>query len=973
MSTRFLVGSLAALTLALVPAAPAWAASGPLPRLAVSLSASPADAAVLVALSRADLHDRLVVAPPIDLGEPGGGLAFDALLASLPQGLDLLLHVRVPGRNRSATPADDEAAISSAADRAAALLPLSHERVRGMILEVQSPLGDPGLLQFAVAALAIRGKAAKPGLEVIVALPRGAPSELDAGAAQRIAAYSDGVAVEGGDGWEARAAAAWARLQRPIVLGLAPVGGLTAAYLDVLLYSGDPGVDTLWVRDPAPEDLSALVRTVAFVARSIPSSFIPASHEESPVKTDAEGEGPAMRLRRFVSAQSSDVAILADVGGTAEAARSLLISHAAEGFEVACYDASDGRRLAVAAVAAEGRGTVARCGADAKYVVVVLHRAQADDRVFESVSVAARADLRVEEVVARWQQYRQGQRQALRNYIANCLMSLHFEPAGLGSGFDVSVQLRELTSGGVREWVQDEFYVNGVRFGGKKGFPLPQLEPEKVVTQPLELSLDERYRYALDGIDTVDGTFCYVLRVEPIRQGETLYNGRIWIDGVTFRQVRMQLRQSGGRTNVVSHVETQDFQLVPAGAQQFNVFRSIDVQQVLNVAGRSLLLEKRYRFSNYRINVEDFEALATSARASNSPMFRDTAEGLRALKKEGNERTVETLNASRKMRSLLTGVFFDGNYTVPIPMAGVSMVDFDYRRTGAQLSVFFAGPFAAINLSKQRTSKLRLGIDLALSALPTNNRVYRDDRDVTSEGVWSFEETIGALASWQPVPSWSLSASSHASLNFFRGTSDKAPGFEVPGSGGTVYLTGESKITKNGYALTTTVMSGNRLGWSRSTGIGGQERLFSRHLKYYLEAGKQFYIGSFTKAALTGAYYGGRDLDRFSRYQPSFLSRPRIRGIPGGADTFDAVGVVGASYGFNVMEMVKLEGSYNHAWGRNTTESNRFRNYDGVEFDIGTAAPWGTFVQGTVSYALRGNLARYDRRLAVYLLVFKPL
>ena len=41
----------------------------------------------------------------------------------------------------------------------------------------------------------------------------------------------------------------------------------------------------------------------------------------------------------------------------------------------------------------------------------------------------------------------------------------------------------------------------------------------------------------------------------------------------------------------------------------------------------------------------------------------------------------------------------------------------------------------------------------------------------------------------------------------------------MPSNGESVYLTGESKITKGGYAITTTVMSGTRLNWSRATGV----------------------------------------------------------------------------------------------------------------------------------------------------------
>ena len=79
-------------------------------------------------------------------------------------------------------------------------------------------------------------------------------------------------------------------------------------------------------------------------------------------------------------------------------------------------------------------------------------------------------------------------------------------------------------------------------------------------------------------------------------------------------------------------------------------------------------------------------------------------------------------------------------------------------------------------------------------------------------------------------------------------------------------------------------------------------------MKYSGEASKQFYLGKFTKAGLSASYYGGERLDRFSRYQPSFLSRPRIRGIPSGTDTFDAIGVAGVQFGFNALDVVWVEG-----------------------------------------------------------------
>jgi hypothetical protein len=953
------------------------AVAGPIPRLLVAVPAD-ADAAALRPLAACTSPGCAAVAPPVDAdGPPAADTGvFQRLVSALPAGTGLFLRVRLSGATRTGQPEADQQALGAALARLVESLPLANTRVNGVVLDVQA-LGDAELLRYQVATFALAVKSTRPGIEIIVALPQGALAGLGE-AARRLAAYCDTIALGDTADWRDEVGRAASSLQRPTAL-VARAGqgadgaALAARYLDLLVGEGpDVALDAIVVTEGNAQALAGLLGAYGVLARSIPAASNSAQRGASPVTFADEGGG-AVAARRFVAGQSADEVALVRIGGTAGSARPLLVTHARPGFDISCADAATGRRLPATATTAPAAGSAARCAVDVSHVLVSLHRKEADDRVFESVTVAGRAELRVEEVIARWQQFREAQRRALAHYTANCLLSLHFEPAGFGSGFDVSVRLREFTAGADREWVQNDFLVNGVRFGNRRGFPLPQLEPEKVVTKPLDLSLDERYRYVLEGIETVDGVLCYVVRFEPTRQDETLYSGKVWIDGVTFRQVRLALQQRGGSaSNVVSHAETQEFQLVTSEGRQYNLFRAIAIQQVVNAAGRSLLLEKRYQFGDYAINAEGFEAEKAAARASASAMFQDTPDGLRSLKKVGDGRAIETVNTTR-VRSLITGLFYEASYSVPIPMAGLSVADFNYRKTGTQVSLFFAGPILALNVSKQRTPRLRVGLDLALSALPSNNRRYNGATDVSSQGVWAWEETIGGLVSWQATPNWSLTGSSHWALNLFRGTSDRDAAFQVPGHGGSAYLTGESKLTKGGYAITTTVMSGNRLGWSRSFGLDGSEPLESRYWKYYAEVGKQFYIGSFTKAGLSASYYDGKSLDRFSRYQPSFLSRPRIHGIPGGADTFDAVGVIGGSYGFNAMEVVKFEGVYNHAWGRNKSESNRFRDYDGVEFNVSTAAPWGTLLQGTVSYAVRGNTDRYKTRWGLYLLLFKPL
>ena len=311
------------------------------------------------------------------------------------------------------------------------------------------------------------------------------------------------------------------------------------------------------------------------------------------------------------------------------------------------------------------------------------------------MEVKGGVDLKLEEIIARWQQNREAQKQKLENYLASSFMSLHFEGTNLGPGFDVSMRLRQFFSrDGQTEIAQKEFYVNGVKFGKNHEFPLPQIEPEKVLTQPLELKLNERYDIQAAGHGANQRS--HVLRDRSRAQGkvrdEALYSGKIWIDGTTFREVKQYLSQRGAKNNVLVNTETQNFELVGDDkGNQFNLLRSISAQQLLNAAGRDFVLQRTVQFSNYVINTPEFSGDLAAERSSDDPMYRDTDQGLRSLKKKGDERVlVET--STKRITSLIGGAMYGGTFNFPIPFLGISIADFDFRHTGAQLSTFFAGP-----------------------------------------------------------------------------------------------------------------------------------------------------------------------------------------------------------------------------------------------------------------------------------------
>jgi hypothetical protein len=469
--------------------------------------------------------------------------------------------------------------------------------------------------------------------------------------------------------------------------------------------------------------------------------------------------------------------------------------------------------------------------------------------------------------------------------------------------------------------------------------------------------------------------------VEPKALDENLYSGKIWIDGLSFREVRQTLSQRGAKSNIVVNVETQNFALVNDGqGNQFNLLSSISAQQTLNAGGRDFQLQRTLKFSGYAINTPHYAEDLAAAHRSDAPMYRETDQGLRELKMKNGERVVQQ-TSDKRIVSLVGGAMYEGTFNFPIPIAGISMADFDFRHSGAQLSTFFAGPILATDLSKQYGPKYRLAADLALSALPGENRIYNGNVENTLEEIWAWEQTLGVRASWQASNHLSVTAFTYLAYDIFRRTSDTSSQYALPRNGVALLPGLQLRLTEKGYIFTADGTRGERIAWRQfgcpaSPVIPGcppaSQSPQSGYALYDADLNKDYYIRKFTKGGWDLAYYGGDQLDRFSRYFPSFFSNPRIHGIPGGTDSFDAIAMSNVHYGFNVMDFMKFEGLYSYARARNLDESSHFNKFDGLEINFNTAGPKGTLIQGTVSYALDGNIARYNSRWGMTVMVFKP-
>ena len=978
------------------------AAEAGLPRVAISI---PTDQNLAVGLktgAQCDLPGKLIVLPALSFNlaaqENPGSFSEKQAVQSLPEGTEVWLHVVVEAGSFTGKTSEKE--ITEQVDAFVKSMPLSADAVRGLLVEIKEkikePLTSPDQFAFGLVRLALAAKGNNAGLRLAFVFQPGFVGR-HGNIVKRLATYSDLLGTTYAEGW--RQDIAWIAeqaLNKPVILELdAATSATPSTFLTAMLATSGTSVEIVWAEPPDANAAAALCAAGSFLSRFITSNMFAADSAASPFSVTVEGVGN--NEHHWYGGGPSDVVIVARVNASPASPKTVRLQSVKPGpFEIKWYDPASGTELPPGEMTKTDKGFAQTSVCTSEYVLISIHKqSEAEQTLLNTVEVKSGVELSVEEIVARWQQNREAQRQKLENYRASSFMSLHFEATNLGPGFDVSMQLEQFFSrAGPMELAQKQLYINGVKFGKNHEFPLPQIEPEKVLTQPLELKLNERYDYKLLGTEPVNGTMCYVVGVEPKVRDEALYSGKIWIDGATFREVKQSLSQRGVKSNVLVNVETQNFELVRDDqGNQFNLLRSVSAQQLLNAAGRDFVLQRTVQFSDYVINAPNFTGALAAERSSNDPMYRDTDQGLRTLQKKGSERVLVE-NSVKRINALVAGVMYGGTFNFPIPFLGKSIVDFDFHHTGAQLSTFFAGPILVSDLSKQFRPKFRMALDLSLNGLPGENRIYSNNIELLQGQVWTWEQTTGLRVSWQPTTHLSLTAANYFAYDNFLRTNNADERYELPRNGLNILPGVEIKYNRDGYVFDAQGTRGERIDWrlfgctslapppagcgSASPNPPPQNALLvqrpqSAFTLYNADLNKDYYIRKFTKGGWDLSYWGGDQLDRFSRYFPSFLASPRLHGIPPGTDSFDAIAMANVHYGFNVMDLFKVDGMYAYARARNLEESLQFRKFDGLETNFNTPGPWNTLVQGTVSYSLDGNIARYNSRWAVYILIFKPL
>jgi hypothetical protein len=630
----------------------------------------------------------------------------------------------------------------------------------------------------------------------------------------------------------------------------------------------------------------------------------------------------------------------------------------------------------------------------------------------EEVETTRRRGLTAEEIIARYQQVQKFEDDHLDRWLARGRIDYHFKLAQGGQSIDVGIDCNYFWErGAALEWEQIRYYLNGNKVGWKNFPELPLLQPERVMTLPLDLTLDRTYAYRLVGMDRIDGREAYVLEFQPETPdaSSNLYRGRVWIDAGEFVRLRLSLVQTGLDPPVLSNEETDRFdaRLGPSG-KTFWMLDKVDGQQTWTAAGRTFIVQRKVRFLEFEINpdVDHFEEQRQVAYASRNKMLRETPEGFRYLKRQEDGTRIVNPKVDDNQLFVAAGAFNDRATDGVVPLAGVNYFDYDLWDKGVQVNAFFGGVLGFLTAAKPGLwgTRMDASLDFGFRFIDFGNEVFIGDTELTTEEVDTNRQSL-ALRLGVPVgefvrfnfigrasyESYSESENSAAAIDLFN-AAHKQPQLEfilpqdhVQGS-----FTAAFEYNRRGYSLLANTSWATRSEWDPWGMVDsqtGQYLVYDPTLETYVPTEpdsfddsfarwgiggfKEWYLTSFQKARLDVNLLGGTSLDRFSRYQFSFFGDDRLFGFSGSGVRFDEGAIARAGYSFNVFEIVRLDAALENAWVRERDQPTGTQSFTGVGLSGNVVGPWKTVVSLNYGYALKSDIPDLEGEQEFLLIILK--
>jgi hypothetical protein len=579
----------------------------------------------------------------------------------------------------------------------------------------------------------------------------------------------------------------------------------------------------------------------------------------------------------------------------------------------------------------------------------------------------------VEEIVFRHQQVQAAQDAALFNYIAHVRMEQHFHPSPADPPYNLVTENRLFSEHGAVEWEELSFELNGAKWAANRpAFPLVQ--PEKVLSLPLDLRLNQDYTYRLDGVDTVGGRAAFVVRFDPVDSAHAFYRGTVWIDRATFVRLKVQAVETKLGGPVVSNDETQVFE--PSGDINGGpvwLLNRLTSKQIFLIAGRSVLIEREVRLSDFVLNASDFDRERSAARASDRIMYRDTDEGVRYLVKQGETRVVSD-RLTTSARAFVLGADIDPSFDRPLPIGGLNILDFNFLNRNLQLALLYGGVIAFGNIQHANLwgGRFDASLDFFGLALKANDDVFDAQGKRSGERVDRIPLGAGLNLGYQLTPFQKLTAHYEFKFDAYFRDATTASSFVIPSSTATNGAGAGYEYRRRGYSLLANATTYRRSTWAPWGSGDGFDESARTYTKYDLGLSKDFIFATFHTIHLNETYFGGQRLDRFSMYQFGLFDATRMHGVPA-AVRFGELEMFRGSYSFNLFDEYRFDLFVEHASGRDPQGDDLWRQVTGTGIRLNVKAPRNTILQVDFGKSVLPQVYRGAGSMVMQILLLKPL
>jgi len=591
-----------------------------------------------------------------------------------------------------------------------------------------------------------------------------------------------------------------------------------------------------------------------------------------------------------------------------------------------------------------------------------LVHAGTSERFAQGVHVAGSRTLTAEEIVARHQAAAARQAAGIRTDIAIGTLTLTFEAPGFVAPVTITSETT-IYQGSETEIRQRNIRVNGVAFNANGGVPrLPIIEPERAAAPPLTITLSDLYRYRLVGRESLRGRATYVVGFSPRTAGESLFEGRAWIDVATFGMLRVAATQTGLKGPITASEQTDDF--APDADGRWLLARS-DVRQTYEGASVRTPIHRVLAIAQHGINRAEFAAERSAAHASADVMLRETANGFRYLARTTESRkaeagTPESLRAvagrAERIRTFAFGVIVDPNISTPLPFAGLSYVDFNLFGTGAQFSGFFGGSYGQVAFSAPSLHGTRWQLAGRAFGIASsyNDRAFDRGRE---QYELDIRQRPGQAAVWLLRP---LSARTALRLEYdwdynrFGRGDVTAPTFAIPRNQNAHAVRVGLDAQRAGWQATVWGSYARRIGWRR-WGLADADAYSPAHAdfqRFGASVLRSQVVNPRITTRVEAAAMSGRDLDRFSRYAFGTFDN-RLHGYPSALIRYDRGAVLRTAAAFS-LGAVRLDGFADSAAVHDPGFGPGLRHYAGLGSALEAPGPFRTLLSVEWGYGFAG-------------------